>query len=183
MRVVFSDSAFKAVVSEAAEKTNVETGGVFLGCYENETWYVIETIEPGLKAIFQEAYFEYDSEYIAEKINETARMYQSELTLIGLWHKHPGCFNEFTSTDDNTNSEYAKLSNYGAISILVNTVPGFRMTPYHVTWPLKYSKIEYKVGDEFIPQRLLKICQSDGSPGNFTRPVRYSPHIQQGRGQ
>ena len=155
MRVVFSDSAYNAVVSEATEKTNVETGGVFLGCYENETWYVIETIEPGPKAIFHEAYFEYDQKYITKKINKTAQMYQADLTLIGLWHKHPGSLVAFSQTDDKTNSEYAKLSADGAVSVLVNIDPDFRMTPYHIAWSLKYTKIEYKVGDELIPEHLL----------------------------
>ena len=160
MQIIFSDRAYTAVVSEATEKRNTETGGVFLGCYENETWYIIETIEPGPKAVFQETYFEYDQKYIERKINKTAKMYQAELTLIGIWHKHPGSFNKFSSTDDRTNSEYAKLCTDGAISVLVNIDPDFRTTPYHVAWPLEYTKITYKVGDDLIPEHLLLLKTS-----------------------
>ena len=157
MQVIFSNRAYNSVVSEATEKINVETGGVFLGCYENEIWYVIETIEPGPKAVFQESYFEYDQQYVEYQINKAAQKYQAELTLIGNWHKHPGSLNEFSSTDDITNSEYAKLSTDGAISILVNTDPNFYITPFHMAWQLKYTKIDYKVGDELIPQNLLQL--------------------------
>lgn len=152
MQVVFSNRAYKSIVLEATDKINSETGGVFLGCYESGTWYVIETIEPGPKAVFQEAYFEYDQKYTEYQINMAALKYQAELTLVGIWHKHLGSFNEFTTTDDITNSEYAKLSDNGAISILINTDSDFRMTPYHVACPLEYRTIEYKVGDDLIPE-------------------------------
>ena len=156
MQVIFTNRAYNTVVSETAEKPNVETGGVFLGCYKNETWYIIETIDPGPKAVFHETHFEYDQQYVEYKINKTAQKYQAELTLIGNWHKHPGSLNEFSSTDDITNSEYAKLSVNGAVSVLINNDPNFSMTPFFISKPLKYSKIEYKVGDELIPECILK---------------------------
>ena len=160
MQVIFSNCAYNAVVSEATDKVNSETGGVFLGCSENNTWYVVETIKPGPKAVFQEAYFEYDQQYVEFQINKAAQKYQAELTLVGNWHKHPGSYSEFSSTDDNTNSEYANLSDNGAVSILVNTDPDFRMTAYHVAWPLKYTKITFDVGDNLIPEHLMQRIKS-----------------------
>lgn len=157
IKVIFSNRAYNAVVSESADKTTTETGGVFLGCHENGTWYIVETIESGPKAVYQEAYFEYDRQYVEHQINKVAQKYQTELTLIGIWHTHLGSFNEFTKTDDITNSEYAKLSDDGAVSILININPDFQITPYHVAWPLLYTKIEYTVGDEFFPERLLQL--------------------------
>ena len=155
MQVVLSSRAYMAILAETTEKIKTETGGVFLGCHENGTWYVIEAIDPGPKSVFQVAYFEYDQKYTEHLINKIARMYQAKLTLIGLWHRHPGSFDEFSPTDDETNSDYAKLSVNGAISVLVNIDPGFRITPYHVAWPLRYTKITYKVGDDLIPEHLL----------------------------
>ena len=157
MQVIFSDDAHRGIISEAFDKMDTETGGVLLGRYENDTWYIIETIEPGPKAVFQEAYFEYDREYVECKINRIAHKYQAELTLIGMWHKHLGSYNEFSSTDDITNSEYAKMSENGAISILVNVDPNFRITPYHVAVPFKYTRIECNIGDELVPERLLRL--------------------------
>lgn len=161
MQIVFSNRAYLAIISETYEKIKTETGGIFLGCYEDGTWYVIEAIDPGPKSVFQVAYFEYDKKYTTHLINKLARLYHSKLTLIGLWHRHPGSFDEFSSTDGGTNSEYAKLSVNGAISVLVNIDPKFRITPYHVSWPLRYSKISYKVGDDFIPEQLLQLKKAD----------------------
>ena len=163
MQVIFSDRAYMAILSETTEKIKTETGGIFLGCYENGNWYVVEAIDPGPKSVFQVAYFEYDKKYTEHLINKIARMYQAKLTLIGLWHRHPGSFDEFSSTDNGTNSDYAKLSPNGAISVLINIDPKFRITPYHVAWPLRYTKITYKVGDDLIPEHLFQLKKSEQS--------------------
>ena len=63
MKAVFSTRAFTAVKAETTEKVTTETGGLFLGIYEEGTWYIIETIDPGPNSIFQVAYFEYDQKY------------------------------------------------------------------------------------------------------------------------
>lgn len=159
MQAFISDRAYAAILAETAEKMITETGGVFLGCYEKGNWYVIEAIDPGPKSVFQVNRFEYDREYIEHLINKTARMYKAGLTLIGLWHRHQGSVDEFSSTDDWTNSNYAKLSPNGAISALVNVDPKFRFTPYHVGWPLKYTKITYIIGDSLIPGHLLQLSK------------------------
>jgi len=157
MQVVFSERAYLAILSETTEKIKTETGGVFLGSYENGIWYVIEAIDPGPKSVFQVAYFEYDRKYTEHLINKIARLYQAKLTLIGLWHRHPGSMDVFSATDGGTNSDYAKLSPNGAVSVLVNVDPKFRMTPYHVASPLRYTKISYEVGDNLIPEHLLRL--------------------------
>ena len=166
MEVIFSNRAYLAIITETHEKIKVETGGVFLGCYENGSWYAIETIDPGPKSIFQAAYFEYDQKYTTHLINKIARLYKSTLTLIGLWHRHPGSFDQFSGTDGGTNSDYAKLNAYGAVSVLVNVDPEFRITPYHVAWPLKYTRINYRVGDDLIPEHLMELKNPD-------QPLKY----------
>lgn len=157
MNVVFSNRAYLAVLTETYEKIKVETGGVFLGYYDDGTWYIIETLDPGPNSVFQVAYFEYDQKYTSHLINKIARLYKHQLSLVGLWHRHPGSFDEFSRTDDGTNSDYAKLSPNGAISLLVNVDPEFRLTAYHVDSPLRYTKITYQVGDDLIPPHLLEI--------------------------
>jgi len=154
VQIIFTERSYLSVVFETSRQVETETGGTLLGCYENETWYVIETIEPGPKSVFQGGYFEYDREYTEKLINQKAKLYKTELTLIGVWHKHPGSFNEFSGMDDETNSAYAKLSKNGAVSVIVNVDPEFRMTAYHVSWPLKYSKVIFSVGDDLIPANL-----------------------------
>lgn len=47
MEVVFSQRAIAAVMAETAEKIQTETGGLFLGKVIGDTWYVVESIDPG----------------------------------------------------------------------------------------------------------------------------------------
>lgn len=156
MKVVFSDRAFAAIMAETTEKIKTETGGLFLGSFEDGIWYVIEAIDPGPKSIFEVAYFEYDQQYTQHLINKIANLYDKRLTLIGLWHRHPGSFDQFSSTDDGTNSKYARMRKEGAISALVNIDPEFRLTMYHVDQPCRYSVIEYDVGNHLIPDEMLR---------------------------
>ena len=156
MKVVFSDRAFAAIMAETTEKIKTETGGLFLGSFEDGIWYVIEAIDPGPKSIFEVAYFEYDQQYTQHLINKIANLYDKRLTLIGLWHRHPGSFDQFSSTDDGTNSKYARMRKEGAISALVYIDPEFRLTMYHVDQPCRYSVIEYDVGNHLIPDEMLR---------------------------
>ena len=156
MKVVFSDRAFAAIMAETTEKIKTETGGLFLGSFEDGIWCVIEAIDPGPKSIFEVAYFEYDQQYTQHLINKIANLYDKKLTLIGLWHRHPGSFDQFSSTDDGTNSKYARMRKEGALSALVNIDPKFRLTMYHVDQPCRYSVIEYDVGNHLIPDEMLR---------------------------
>lgn len=157
MEVVFSNRAYASVLSETTEKIQTETGGLFLGTVIDDVWYIIESIDPGPNSVFEVAYFEYDQAYTQHLIRKIANLYSCKLDLIGLWHRHPGSFDIFSSTDDGTNSKYASMRDSGAISALVNIDPNFRITMYHVEQPCRYSKIKYTVGDEYIPQKLLQL--------------------------
>ncbi len=155
MNVIFSDRAISAVMAETAEKIRTETGGLFLGKVVGENWYIIEAIDPGPNSVFEVAYFEYDQPYVQHLINKVANLYQSQLDLIGLWHRHPGSFDQFSGTDDGTNTAYAQMRPQGAISALVNLDPHFRLTMYHVSQPCTYTKIGYQVGNALIPTEFL----------------------------
>lgn len=154
-KVVFSERAIIALLSETQEHIKTETGGVFLGHRCGNIWYIVETIDPGLNCIFQPAYFEYDDVYLNHLMNKVDRLYKKPLDIVGLWHRHPGSFDQFSGTDDGTNIKYARRHPDGAISALVNIDPSFRITMYHVTDPLSYRKIKYTVGDKYIPPEFL----------------------------
>ena len=161
MKLIFSERAFTSLLAETYEKIKTETGGIFLGFYENETYYVVEAIDPGPNSIFEVAYFEYDQYYVNHLINKIARLYRKNLSLLGLWHRHPGSFDIFSGTDDGTNRTYAKLSSHGAISALVNIDPEFRLTVYHVSVPLSYKKIGYEIGDDLFPEGVLDLLSCE----------------------
>lgn len=157
MKVVFSERAMTSLLVETKEKITTETGGVFLGEVRDGICFVVESVDPGPKSIFTPTYFEYDVDYINHLINKLSRIYKRQLDLVGLWHRHPGSLDTFSSTDDGTNSKYAQLSANGAISALVNIDPKFRLTVYHVTYPLAYEKVEYSVNDDLIPRDLIEL--------------------------
>ncbi len=149
--VIFSEKAFLGIYAETYERVGTETGGIFLGQYDQGIFYVLETLDPGPNSIFQPAYFEYDTPYVNHLANKIARFYQNGLTLVGLWHRHPGGFDRFSHTDGTTNIKYAQQKPYGAISAIVNLDPDFRLTVYHVGVPLSYTRVNYQVGDGLIP--------------------------------
>ena len=55
MRAVFSNRAYASVLAETTEKIKTETGGLFIGTVENDTWYIVEAIDTGPKSIFEVA--------------------------------------------------------------------------------------------------------------------------------
>ncbi|MBT9151089.1 MAG: hypothetical protein DDT40_01273 [candidate division WS2 bacterium] len=158
--VIFSNKAFLGILVETKERIRTETGGIFLGHRSGDTWYVIESIDPGPNSTFSPTYFEYDQPYVTHLANKVARLYNKKLQLVGLWHRHPGSMDTFSQTDNGTNRDYVQLLK-GSISGLVNLVPDFRLTLYYVDVQCNYERIFYKVGDSFIPEFLLHYKDSD----------------------
>lgn len=181
--VVFSDRAFTSLLVETLEKIKTETGGVFLGYKKGEIWYVVESVDPGPKSTFQPSYFEYDQDYVNHLINKVSRIYKEALDLLGIWHRHPGSMDFFSTTDDGTNTKYAELDANGAISALVNIDPEFRITMYSVTLPLNYEKIKVVIGDKNIPKNLLmlksekNLLKSINSNKAFSAKAKMFSHI------
>ena len=160
MKIIFTDRAYVSILAETAEKIQTETGGIFLGYRRGEIWYVMESIDPGPKSTFEIAYFEYDYKYVNHLSNKIARLYKKPLEILGLWHRHPGSFDQFSGTDDGTNKKFASLNKAGAISALVNIDPEFRLTVFHVGTPLSYARVPYAVGDALLPEEINGYCNT-----------------------
>ena len=179
--VVFSDRAALSLLSEIRDQPINETGGVFLGLRCGRIWYVIESCDPGIHAIYQPSYFEYDHEYINHVINKLSRLYRYPLELLGLWHRHPGSMDVFSLTDDTTNAAYAKLHPEGAISGIVNIDPYLRLSLYAVQWPLAYTRVDHAIGDRYIPAPLLSyqsrrdVMQELSNAHATLAPTTYAP--------
>lgn len=162
--VVFSNRAYNAIIRETFEKHPVETGGILLGYIVDDTWVVMEVLPPGKHSIFQTAYFEYDDEFVNYLAHSVANQYKRPLSLLGLWHRHPGSMDFFSGTDDKTNSTFARQLPKGVISGLVNVDPKFRFTMYYLNKnnilsnarPV-YEKIDVEVGDDIIPSSFFEL--------------------------
>lgn len=163
--VIFTKRAFNAIITETIDKNPVETGGIFIGyLLDNGVCVVVETIPPGIKTINQRAYFEYDADFINYLSNVIAKQYVGNLHVLGLWHRHPGSMDSFSTTDDGTNILFARNNGkYGAISALVNCDPKLRLTMYHVDSNCGYTPIDWSVDDGIIPADFLKLHYEDAS--------------------
>lgn len=153
-KVILSQRAYLSILAEVYERVQTETGGILLGHREGNTWYVLESVEPGPKSIFTPTYFEYDDAYVTYRANKLSRLYKCSIELLGLWHRHPGLLKTFSSTDDGTNKIYSDMLD-GAISGIVTLGNGFEITMYYVPYDVRYEKIEWIVDNEQIPENYL----------------------------
>lgn len=173
--VVFSNKAYNAIIRESFDKDPVETGGILLGhVLDNGVWIVMEVLPPGINSIFQYAYFEYDEAFVNYLAQSVANQYKRPLDLLGLWHRHPGSMDVFSTTDDGTNATFARQNPAGVISGLVNIDPNFRITMYHLDRPTgrlmgrpNYSVVDVEVGDDIIPEEYFELRYFDGGESNL----------------
>ena len=165
------------IFCETQARINTETGGLLLGHYENGIWYVAEACDPGWNAIFQMSYHEADENYENHVCSVISRIYKHPLIFLGMWHRHPGSMDTFSSIDDITNTKYAEVCGNGCISALVNYDPDFRMTFYYVDIKskprLEYTNVRFEVGDDrFSNPRVLQIASiEDVINRNFTENI------------
>lgn len=173
--VVFSNRAYNAIIQESFDKHPVETGGILLGhILDNGIWIVMEVLPPGINCIYEHAYFEYDATFVNSIKNTVAGQYKLPLSLLGLWHRHPGSMDVFSRTDDGINMKFALTNEKGAISGLVNIDPHFRLTMYHLEHPTgrcmgdpDYNAVNIEVGDDIIPKEYFELRYYDGDESDL----------------
>jgi integrative and conjugative element protein (TIGR02256 family) len=155
-RIILSTRAYADLLNETSQHLQTETGGVFIGACEDGIWYVVESIDPGPRALLSHSYFEYDQAYVNHLANKVSKRYSSPLRLLGLWHRHPGSFDSFSSTDDQTHLRYLQQCGEPIVSVLVNIDPQLRLTPYVIDGPpVRHHPVSYAVGDDLLPAALL----------------------------
>lgn len=169
--VVFSDKAYNAIIRETFEWDPVETGGILLGhILDNGCWIVMEVLPPGYSenregdnVHHEMGYFEYNQRFVNYLANSVATQYKIPLELLGLWHRHPGSMDYFSSTDDVTNKTFASQNPNGAISGLVNVDPKLRMTMYYIRHTEtgmgrpNYQAVDVEVGSDLIPEEYFEM--------------------------
>ncbi|MDL2273022.1 Mov34/MPN/PAD-1 family protein [Oscillospiraceae bacterium OttesenSCG-928-G22] len=152
--IVLTTRARAACVSETLSRKKTETGGLFLGHRCGPIWYVIEAVDPGPNSIFEESFFSYDQDYVNHLANKLRWLYVRPLDLLGLWHRHPGSLDRFSSTDKGTNAKFAALNSGGAVSAIVNLDPEFRLTAYHIPASGHEKRISAMWGNGLVPPPL-----------------------------
>ena len=106
-------------------------------------WYVAEASDPGVYTLHTRAHHEMDNNYHNHIYPVLSRLYQHGLCLLGLWHRHPGSLDTFSSDDGRTNHSFAEVIGNGAVSMLVNLDPTARLTCYYLS---KKRRISHRAG-------------------------------------
>lgn len=156
-RVALSSRAYAQIWTETMARDPDETGGLLLGHYEGGVWTVVEASDPGWegRALFRRAYHEGDERYENHACAVASRAYRHPLVFLGMWHRHPGSMDTFSSIDDATNLKYADACGNGCVSALVNIDPELRLTFYHArrtgAGGVAYSRVPVDIGDEHVP--------------------------------
>ena len=148
--VVLSNRAYLSVLSEVYSRDPLETGGIFFGNVKNGVWYVAEASDPGVYTLHTRAHHEMDNNYHNHIYPVLSRLYQHGLCLLGLWHRHPGSLDTFSSDDDRTNHSFAEVVGNGAVSMLVNLDPTARLTCYYLSKTGEYRTVPVMVGDKYF---------------------------------
>lgn len=99
--VILSNRAVAAMVSGIEKFPDTENGGILLGIRRKGEIAVVEAIEAGEAAIHERGKLVCNiksMEYIA---NTVKWLYEEELEVIGIWHKHNHDYIPAFSTEDN----------------------------------------------------------------------------------
>jgi len=153
-----------------------ETGGIFLGHFVEGMWYIIEVVDPGLVTINHSAFFQYDEDYVNHQIKKISRLYNYPLTILGIWHRHPGSLDEFSGTDLSSIQVHVQRSRVGILSMLVNVDPDLRMTFYYCGKNYTLMRVPYDCGDDLIIRELIELADDEKIQINVgvRRPVDLS---------
>lgn len=151
-KIVISDRAYTSIIAEALSRDPDETGGILLGIIDKDTWYVVEATDPGLSTFHNRVHHEMDEKYHNHIYPVISRLYEKDLCLLGLWHRHPGTLNTFSGDDNRTNRSYSEAIDNGTLSFLLNFVPDPQLTCYYLDdkGTGSYYKPEVKIGDKFF---------------------------------
>lgn len=151
-KIVISDRAYTSIIAEALSRDPDETGGILLGIIDKDTWYVVEATDPGLSTFHNRVHHEMDEKYHNHIYPVISRLYEKDLCLLGLWHRHPGTLNTFSGDDNRTNTSYSEAIGNGTLSFLLNFVPDAQLTCYYLDdkGTGSYYKPEVKIGDKYF---------------------------------
>lgn len=157
-QIVLSDRAFRGILAETSEFGDRETGGLMLGNFHKGFWYIIDAVDPGFSTVNHPTVFEYQVDYVNHLSKKLGRLYNHPLTIVGIWHRHPGSMDIFSATDYNSMASMVSTAAVGLIFMLVNVDPKLRMTFYYLNKQLELFRVPYVMGDAYIPPELTELA-------------------------
>lgn len=148
IEIVFDRKARLSILAEVARKPGVETGGVLLGYRQGDVYLVVEATDCGPNAECKENSVVFDEKYLNHMVMVLSGLYESPLEVLGVWHKHPYSFDEFSNDDINVSNDLVKRIRKGTISVLVNTAPTFRFTGEYIDTDLNWISCPVKIATD-----------------------------------
>lgn len=157
---MISDRAYASIITEVMANGQNETGGVLLGYIHNRTWFVMESVDPGIDTVNEVAFFRWDGSYVNYQAERLSKIYHHPMTILGFWHRHPASMDYFSGQDEQTIRSNLIQLKEGLISMLVNIDPKLRMTFYYCNGN-DIMPIRYDVGNKYFPVELLKYADAE----------------------
>jgi len=145
--VLFDENVIHKIITELKDNPNNETGGVLLGYRNNNVWTVVEMVEPGPNAIRKIDSFEFDTEYVNQMCNQFIDDSNSNIELLGIWHKHNGKNSRFSKEDEELNKKIVILNGLDIISGIVVSYPKYSLQLYYVDLNENTTVVEHNYKD------------------------------------
>lgn len=100
-KIRISNRSLAAMVSGVERFPDTENGGLLLGKIRNNEFDIIEAIEAGESAIHEKGKLFCDVKSMEYMTNIVKGLYEEELKVVGIWHKHNHDYNPPFSIEDN----------------------------------------------------------------------------------
>ena len=106
--------------NELAQYPDWETGGLLLGYSEtDQSIRVLEATDGGYDAIRESHEFQYDAKYVEHICGVLAGLYEPELQIVGMWHKHNYASEPpFSRTDEEMHQQLMDIQGHPCLSVL-----------------------------------------------------------------
>jgi hypothetical protein len=95
-----SNRAFAGMLSDLERYPDDETGGFLIGTENKDTFWIVEVVDAGLNAVHEVGKLTCDMDSIKHMIMSIVGLYESDMQVIGVWHKHNNKCNPPFSTED-----------------------------------------------------------------------------------
>jgi len=157
--LILTEQVRDSIVSQARSSPNAETGGVLIGCLDNDgRALALRVTGPGPKAIRTERKFHRDIEFVQSELDKAA----SELGVcgryIGEWHSHLMLQSEPSPTDIGSLFEISQAPNY-LTRCPVMLIAGIDETHLQTTdlasWVFPISGRMYGINIQIVPSEQI----------------------------
>lgn len=154
-RVIISNRALAAMVSGIERYPDTENGGILLGIKKGELFTIIESIEAGSEAVRERGKLSFNSKTIEHTLLSVVDLYEEELSMVGVWHKHLNeCNPPFSEEDSRCHKSLSDRLKKDIISILFQKLENdeYLMRVYCYKNGM-ISEVEYEIE---VLEKLLK---------------------------